>query len=42
VFGVKESLLARFVPVDDPAAMAKAGFATPFVRVDHDFVLAPA
>jgi len=42
VFGVKESLLARFVPVDDPAAMAEAGFDRPFVRVDHDFVLAPA
>lgn len=42
VFGVKESLLARFVPVDDPAEMAEAGFDRPFVRVDHDFVLAPA
>jgi catechol 1,2-dioxygenase len=41
VFGVKESLLARFVPVDSPAAMAEAGFDRPFVRVDHDFVLAP-
>ena len=42
VFGVKESLLARFVPVDDPAAIAEAGFDRPFVRVEHDFVLAPA
>ena len=41
VFGVKESLLATFRRVEDPAAIAEAGFAGPFVLVEHDFVLAP-
>lgn len=41
VFGVKESLLAKFERVEDPAAIAEAGFAGPFVLVEHDFVLAP-
>lgn len=41
VFGVKESLLARFERVEDPAAIAEAGFAGPFFLVEHDFVLAP-
>ncbi|SHJ77569.1 catechol 1,2-dioxygenase [Palleronia salina] len=40
VFGVKESLMATFAPVDDPERMADAGFATPFLEVEHDFVLA--
>lgn len=41
VFGVKESLLAKFEKIDDPAAMAEAGFDAPFFLVEHDFVLAP-
>jgi len=41
VFGVKESLLAKFERVEDPAAIAEAGFAGPFFLVEHDFVLAP-
>ena len=42
VFGVKESLMAKFEPVSDPARMAAQGFDRPFVEVHHDFVLAPA
>ena len=42
VFGVKESLLAKFERVEDPAAIAAAGFAGPFFLVEHDFVLARA
>ncbi|MGP1354988.1 intradiol ring-cleavage dioxygenase [Roseicyclus sp.] len=42
VFGVKRSLMAEFVPVDDPARIAEAGFDGPFLEVEHDFVLAPA
>jgi catechol 1,2-dioxygenase len=42
VFGVKESLMAKFEPVSDPARMADHGFEKPFVEVHHDFVLAPA
>ena len=41
VFGVKESLLAEFQKITDPAEIAKAGFAKPFFRVEHDFILAP-
>jgi catechol 1,2-dioxygenase len=40
VFGVKESLLAKFVPVTDPAEIAAAGFDGPFLDVAFDFVLA--
>ncbi|GGL57959.1 intradiol ring-cleavage dioxygenase [Wenxinia marina] len=40
VFGVKESLMATFAPVDDPARMQEAGFDRPFFEVEHDFVLA--
>jgi catechol 1,2-dioxygenase len=40
VFGVKESLLAEFRPVTDPAAIAEAGFGGPFLEVQFDFVLA--
>lgn len=40
VFGVKESLMAEFVPVDDPARIDAAGFDGPFLEVAHDFVLA--
>ncbi len=39
VFGVKQSLLAEFRQVTDPAEIAKAGFARPFYDVVHDFVL---
>jgi catechol 1,2-dioxygenase len=42
VFGVKESLLAKFVPVSDPAEIAAAGFDSPFLDVTFDFVLATA
>ena len=41
VFGVKETLIAEFVRVDDAAAIEKAGFDRPFWRVDWDFTLAP-
>jgi catechol 1,2-dioxygenase len=40
VFGVKESLLAKFVPVTGPAEIAAAGFDGPFLDVNFDFVLA--
>jgi catechol 1,2-dioxygenase len=42
VFGVKESLLAKFELVKDPARIAEAGFAGPYYEVVHDFVLAPS
>jgi catechol 1,2-dioxygenase len=42
VFGVKQSLMAAFRPVADPAAIAEAGMPGPFLAVEHDFVLAPA
>lgn len=42
VFGVKESLLATFQRVEDPARIAAAGFDGPYFEVEHDFVLAPA
>ncbi len=41
VFGVKESLLAKFKRVEDPEDIAEAGFDGPFFEVVHDFVLAP-
>jgi len=41
VFGVKESLLADFVKVDDPAQAENFGVANPFWKVEFDFVLAP-
>jgi hydroxyquinol 1,2-dioxygenase len=40
VFGVKESLLAKFNKVDDPARARDYGFAGDFWDVDYDFVLA--
>ena len=40
VFGVKQSLMARFDPVDDPAKQAEHGFAGRYYHVEHDFVLA--
>jgi hydroxyquinol 1,2-dioxygenase len=42
VFGVKESLLAKFEKIDDPDRIAEAGFDAPYFEVVHDFVLAPA
>ena len=41
VFGVKESLIAEFKTVDDPARAAEVGFSRPFLDVEFDFVLAP-
>jgi catechol 1,2-dioxygenase len=41
VFGVKESLLADFIKVDDPARAEKFNVANPFWEVEFDFVLAP-
>jgi catechol 1,2-dioxygenase len=40
VFGVKESLLADFVRVDDPGRAAELGLNGPFWDVTFDFVLA--
>ena len=42
VFGVKESLLAKFDLIDDPDRIAAEHPAGPFYEVVHDFVLAPA
>ncbi|MEL6197904.1 MAG: intradiol ring-cleavage dioxygenase [Pseudomonadota bacterium] len=42
VFGVKASLMARFIPVEDPARQAENGFDGLYYDVEHDFVLAPA
>ena len=41
VFGVKESLLAKFDLITDPKAITGAGFDKPFYQVHHDFILAP-
>lgn len=41
VFGVKDSLIADFQKVDDPAEAKRLGFRNPFWSVDWDFVLAP-
>lgn len=40
VFGVKQSLLAEFRRVDDPARAKAYDFAGPFWEVEYDFVLA--
>ena len=40
MFGVKESLLADFRLVDDPARAKELEFKSPFWEVDYDFVLA--
>jgi hydroxyquinol 1,2-dioxygenase len=40
VFGVKESLLADFRLIDDPARARELGFKGPFWGVEYDFVLA--
>ena len=42
VFGVKESLIAEFVKIEDPKKIAEMGFDGPFYwDVEFDFVLAP-
>ena len=41
VFGVKESLLAKFDLIEDPARIKAEGADGPFYEVIHDFVLAP-
>ena len=41
VFGVKESLIADFRQLDDPAEADRLKVATPFWKVDWDFVLSP-
>lgn len=41
VFGVKESLIAEFVRVEDPARSAEVGLDGPYWDVEYDFVLAP-
>lgn len=41
VFGVKESLLAKFDLIEDPAKIKEAGFDRPYYEVIHNFVLAP-
>lgn len=40
VFGVKSSLIADFVKVDDPVQAAAIGLPSPFWKVSWDFVLA--
>ena len=40
VFGVKESLLAKFEPIEDPARQAEYGYDGTYYDVEHDFVLA--
>ena len=40
VFGVKKSLIADFVKVDDPARAAELGFSNPFWSVEWDVVMA--
>ena len=42
VFGVKQSLLARFDWIDDPDRIKAAGMDGPYYEVVHDFVLVPA
>ncbi len=42
VFGVKESLMAEFTPVSDPAKAKAAGFDGPYFDTEFNFVLAPA
>lgn len=39
VFGVKESLMAKFTWIDDPNNISANGMVTPFYHVVHDFVL---
>jgi catechol 1,2-dioxygenase len=41
VFGVKQSLMAKFEPISDQEAIQTATMNGPFVQVVHDFVMAP-
>jgi len=41
VFGVKESLMAKFDLIEDPDRITAAGMDGPYYEVVHDFVLAP-
>jgi catechol 1,2-dioxygenase len=41
VFGVKESLMAKFTKIEDASDLQDAGRDAWFWRVDHDFVLEP-
>lgn len=41
VFGVKETLIADFMRIDDVGEIEKAGFEAPFWLVNWDFTLAP-
>jgi len=41
VFGVKESLIAEFNRVEDPARSAEVGFDGPYWDIEFDFILAP-
>ena len=41
VFGVRESLVADYVPTDDAEQAARHGLPTPYLKVVHDFMLAP-
>ncbi len=40
VFGVKKSLLAEFVTINDPEKAKEVGFNAPYLEIDFDFVLA--
>lgn len=42
VFGVKQSLMAKFELVTDPARQAASGYSKPYYEVAHDFILAPS
>ena len=41
VFAVKDSLIGRYVRVDDPAEAKKLGMPCPFLKLEWDFRLAP-
>ena len=41
VFGVKESLMAKFEPIENSAKQAENGFDGLYYDVEHNFVLAP-
>ena len=42
VFGVKESLMAKFDLIEDAVRITEEGFDRPFYEVVHDFVLVPS
>jgi len=41
VFGVRESLVADYAPTNDADEAARYGLPTPYLKVVHDFMLAP-